>query len=141
MSSPNRRQQSATPRRSGRHADASTPRQPRQPSQLVSSPLFYQSSPAPAAGDGADEPMADVSSPLRQMTNSQSTHVTNGHAPSSPLRQMTDTQSVGGDDQRTPRASGGLAGGMDGPVAAFCFMAGSVRRRVCVLRDPADIMP
>lgn len=104
MSTPNRRQrdsQSATPRRSTRHSEAGTP------AQLVSSPLFYQSSPAPA--QGIDEVMGDVSSPLRQMSNSQSTQPTNGHAPSSPLRQMTDTQSTG---QRTPRASAGLAGGM-----------------------------
>ncbi|KAL7781532.1 MCM2/3/5 family domain-containing protein [Trichoderma afarasin] len=102
MSTPNRRQrdsQSATPRRSTRHSEAGTP------AQLVSSPLFYQSSPAPT--QGIDEVMGDVSSPLRQMSNSQSTQPTNGHAPSSPLRQMTDTQSTG---QRTPRASAGLAG-------------------------------
>ncbi|KAH6610489.1 cell division control 54 [Trichoderma cornu-damae] len=108
MSSPNRRQrgsQSATPRRSTRQSQAGTPRQP---AQLVSSPLFYQSSPAP--NQGVDEVMGDVSSPLRQMSNSQSTQPTNGPAPSSPLRQMTDTQSTSGDGQRTPRASGGLAG-------------------------------
>ncbi|KKP06285.1 minichromosome maintenance protein 4 (cell division control protein 54) [Trichoderma harzianum] len=102
MSTPNRRQrdsQSATPRRSTRNSEAGTP------AQLVSSPLFYQSSPAPT--QGIDEVMGDVSSPLRQMSNSQSTQPTNGHAPSSPLRQMTDTQSTG---QRTPRASAGLAG-------------------------------
>ncbi|KAL7946364.1 MCM2/3/5 family domain-containing protein [Trichoderma barbatum] len=105
MSTPNRRQrdsQSATPRRSTRHSEAGTP------AQLVSSPLFYQSSPAPT--QGMDEVMGDVSSPLRQMSNSQSTQPTNGPAPSSPLRQMTDTQSTSGDGQRTPRASGGLAG-------------------------------
>ncbi|TFB04709.1 DNA replication licensing factor mcm4 [Trichoderma ghanense] len=105
MSTPNRRQrdsQSATPRRSTRNSEAGTP------ARLVSSPIFYQSSPAPT--QGIDEVMGDVSSPLRQMSNSQSTQPTNGPAPSSPLRQMTDTQSTNGDGQRTPRASGGLAG-------------------------------
>ncbi|KAL6867829.1 MCM2/3/5 family domain-containing protein [Trichoderma novae-zelandiae] len=105
MSTPNRRQrdsQSATPRRSTRNSEAGTP------ARLVSSPIFYQSSPAPT--QGVDEVMGDVSSPLRQMSNSQSTQPTNGPAPSSPLRQMTDTQSTNGDGQRTPRASGGLAG-------------------------------
>ncbi|KAK7738458.1 MCM DNA helicase complex subunit [Cytospora paraplurivora] len=54
--------------------------------------MFYQSSPAQAAAP---------SSPLRQMSNSQSTN--NGPAPTSPLRQQTDSQSMG---DRTPRASG-----------------------------------
>lgn len=76
---------------------------------MVSSPLFYQSSPAPS--QGMDEVMGDVSSPLRQMSNSQNTQNASGPAPSSPLRQMTDTQSTNGDGNRTPRASGGLAGG------------------------------
>ncbi|KAK4139056.1 MCM2/3/5 family-domain-containing protein, partial [Dichotomopilus funicola] len=75
-------------------AAARTPRQTRA-SQLASSPLFYQSSPAnPAA----------PSSPLRQMSNSQSTAA---NAPSSPLRQQTETQSAG---ERTPRASARLIG-------------------------------
>ncbi|KAK3383312.1 MCM2/3/5 family-domain-containing protein [Lasiosphaeria ovina] len=76
-----------------------TPRQTRG-SALASSPLFFQSSPA-------SNPNA-VSSPLRQMSNSQSTASRLNNAPSSPLRQQTDTQSTG---DRTPRASGtGLLG-------------------------------
>ncbi|KAK3335745.1 cell division control protein 54 [Cercophora scortea] len=75
-----------------------TPRQTRA-SALASSPLFYQSSPAGGANNAA-------SSPLRQMSNSQSTTFQN-NAPSSPLRQQTDTQSTG---DRTPRASGALLG-------------------------------
>lgn len=111
MSSPSKRstRSSATPGRATRSSQRSSPaagpsnaaeRTPRQarPSQLASSPLFYQSSsPAP----GANTP----SSPLRQMSNSQSTA---NHAPSSPLRQQTETQSAG---DRTPRASGALIGG------------------------------
>jgi hypothetical protein len=112
MSSPSKRstRSSATPRRATRGSqqpsspaagpsDAAerTPRQAR-PSQLASSPLFYQSSsPAPGANR--------ASSPLRHMSNSQSTA---NNAPSSPLRQQTETQSAG---DRTPRASGALIGG------------------------------
>ncbi|KAG6015410.1 hypothetical protein E4U54_003525 [Claviceps lovelessii] len=113
MSSPsNRRQRSSqagTPRRSARHqSEANTPRNP-PPSQLASSPLFFQSSPPPAGNDQEDGIDGIVSSPLRHMTNSQST---DGHAatPSSPLRQMSDTQSLQDDPQRTPRASGLFAG-------------------------------
>ncbi|KAK0618040.1 MCM2/3/5 family-domain-containing protein [Bombardia bombarda] len=118
MSSPaNRRStrssQSATPGRAARSSQArsspapagqpdaqeratATPRQTRA-SQLASSPLFYQSSPANGA-NGA-------SSPLRQMSNTQSTASLPGNNPSSPLRQQTETQSAG---DRTPRASGAL---------------------------------
>ena len=126
MSSPaprrsQRNSQSATPSRSLRSsqpprsspapAEASsqngskngTPRQARA-SQLASSPMFFQSSPANGNGSAAGAP----SSPLRQMSNTQSTDT--HAAPSSPLRHMTDTQSVSNGD-RTPRASGGLIGG------------------------------
>lgn len=99
MSTPNRRQrdsQSATPRRANNNI---------RQSQSVSSPLFYESSPAPHPDDGAN---GDVSSPLRQMTNSQSTRGLSG-IPSSPLRQMTDAQ-TDDDPQRTPRATPGFGG-------------------------------
>jgi hypothetical protein len=77
-----------------------TPRQRQtRASQLASSPLFYQSS---SPGNGLPNP----SSPLRQMSNTQST--ANGNAPSSPLRQQSGTQT---DGERTPRASGHLIGG------------------------------
>ncbi|KAJ9142209.1 DNA helicase [Pleurostoma richardsiae] len=86
--SPNGSQTAATPR-----ASRTT-----RASQLASSPMFFpQSSPA-AGGNGAAAP----SSPLRQMSNTQSTE--EPAAPSSPLRHMTDTQSVSNGD-RTPRAS------------------------------------
>ncbi|PNY20656.1 DNA helicase [Tolypocladium capitatum] len=112
MSSPsNRRQrssQSATPRRSARPSEAGDT--PRQASQLASSPLFFQSSPAQGSGSGRRNGAGgDVSSPLRQMTDSQDASG-HGAAPSSPLRQMTETQTPRDDPQRTPRASGGLAG-------------------------------
>ncbi|KAK3488934.1 cell division control protein 54 [Neurospora hispaniola] len=102
MSSPAKRRttrssQSATPRTTrSSQADPSsaTPRQTRA-SQLASSPLFYEPS-SPANG------AAPVSSPLRQMSNTQST-AHQGNAPSSPLRQQTETQS---DADRTPRANG-----------------------------------
>ncbi|ROT36858.1 MCM2/3/5 family protein [Sodiomyces alkalinus F11] len=86
---------------------ARTPRQPR-PSRLQSSPLVYQSSspapaPAPAAADRNGPSNHNVSSPLRHMTNSQSSAAARP-PPSSPLRQQTDTQSQG-DGDRTPRAS------------------------------------
>ncbi|KAH8891905.1 cell division control protein 54 [Thozetella sp. PMI_491] len=75
---------------------AATPRQTRA-SQLASSPMFFESSPA---NDDASNP---PSSPLRQMSNTQSTDSEGGAAPTSPLRQQTETQSTG---DRTPRASG-----------------------------------
>lgn len=85
--------------------DASqTPRQTRA-SQLASSPMFFESS--PANGGAAN---AAPSSPLRQMSNSQSTN-NNGAGASSPLRQQTESQSVN-DGDRTPRASGLAIGGM-----------------------------
>ncbi|KAF7517469.1 hypothetical protein G7054_g13799 [Neopestalotiopsis clavispora] len=123
MSSPSqRRSQSGTPRRStrssqaaqsspanGNAANGATPRNTRS-SQLASSPLFYQSS-SPANGN------SDVSSPLRQNTESQSQNTrANGSAvPSSPLRNMTHSQTTREESQndgdRTPRASGnGLIG-------------------------------
>lgn len=82
--------------------DASqTPRRSTRASQLASSPMFYDGS-SPANANAAP------SSPLRQMSNSQSTD--NGPAPSSPLRQQSETQSVH-DGDRTPRASGLAIGG------------------------------
>lgn len=103
MSSPAQRRQ--------RNSQSATPRSARQPAaqpaeMAASSPLFYQSSPA-ASGNG------EVSSPLRQMSNSQSTQGQHGIPPSSPLRQMTESQDMG-DGDRTPRASG-MAGGMRYP--------------------------
>lgn len=86
---------------------AETPRTTRR-SQLASSPLFYESSPAQSANGRRNAPAnGDVSSPLRNMSNSQSTAA--GPAPSSPLRQDIDTQSTG-DGDRTPRASGMMRG-------------------------------
>ncbi|KAF6813907.1 minichromosome maintenance protein 4 (cell division control protein 54) [Colletotrichum sojae] len=80
-----------------------TPRATRR-SQLASSPLFYESSPAQSSNGRRNTPNPpDVSSPLRNLSNSQSSAV--GPAPSSPLRQDIDTQSTG-DGDRTPRASG-----------------------------------
>jgi hypothetical protein len=123
MSSPSKRstRSSATPNRATRssqqqsspaagpsNAAERTPRQTRS-SQLASSPLFYQSSsPAPGANR--------ASSPLRQMTDTQSTLNNNSNAPSSPLRQQTETQSAG---DRTPRASRGLIGG----ETSFCAIS------------------
>ncbi|GJN68412.1 DNA replication licensing factor mcm4 [Purpureocillium lilacinum] len=111
MSSPSHRRQrssqSATPRRSARQSEAAGT--PRQSSQLASSPLFYQSSPAPSGSAQHNGAAEEVSSPLRQMTDSQDTHG-NGATPSSPLRQMTGSQTPTHDPQRTPRASGGLTG-------------------------------
>lgn len=87
MSSPsNRRQrnsQSATLRRSAHPS-----------SQPVSSPLFFQSS--PPRENGQDGAGANVSSPLRYNSDTQSTHDARNH----------DEES-----QRTPRASSLLAGG------------------------------
>ena len=109
MSSPSHRRQRSsqsggTPKRSSRQSEAATPRNARA-SQLASSPMFFQSSSPGREGSGANQ---DVSSPLRQMSNSQSTHQQTA-VPSSPLGQMTDSQST--DGQRTPRASGMAAGG------------------------------
>ncbi|TQV97228.1 DNA replication licensing factor mcm4 [Cordyceps javanica] len=110
MSSPSHRRQrssqSATPRRSARQSSANAPSDP--PSQLASSPIFFQSS-SPGRGDAENGATGDVSSPLRHMTDSQSTHAGNSAVPSSPLRQMSDTQSVV-DDQATPRARHTFAG-------------------------------
>ncbi|KAI0016441.1 cell division control protein 54 [Xylariomycetidae sp. FL0641] len=111
MSSPNNRRQAGTPSRNTRSSQAgrsspangstNTPRNNRS-SQLASSPLFYQSSPANGNGDAAP------SSPLRQNTESQNSNLNAGAPPSSPLRHMTHTQSTDGD--RTPRAASGLIG-------------------------------
>lgn len=86
-------------------AEAETPRRTRA-SQLASSPMFYESSPANGGADAAP------SSPLRQMSNSQTTD--NGPAPSSPLRQQTESQTIN-DGERTPRASGMRIGGRTTP--------------------------
>ncbi|KEY64939.1 hypothetical protein S7711_08938 [Stachybotrys chartarum IBT 7711] len=104
MSSPQRNRegssQAGTPRRSTRQSQAGTPRN--RPSQLASSPLFFESSPVP---EPSGQDGGDVSSPIRQMSNSQDT-TTPSAIPSSPLRHETQTDE---DSQRTPRASG-LAG-------------------------------
>lgn len=112
MSSPSQRRQrssqSATPRRSTRQSEANTPRNA--PSQAASSPIFFQSS-SPGPGVGQEHGTnGDVSSPLRQMTDSQSTQA-HAATPSSPLRQMSESQTPRDDPQRTPRASGTFAGG------------------------------
>lgn len=86
-------------------AEAETPRRTRA-SQLASSPMFYESSPADGGANAAP------SSPLRQMSNSQNTD--NGPAPSSPLRQQTESQTIN-DGERTPRASGMRIGGRTSP--------------------------
>ncbi|KAF7544567.1 hypothetical protein G7Z17_g9854 [Cylindrodendrum hubeiense] len=118
MSSPSQRRQrdSTTPRRSARQSEAGTPRENTntRPSQLASSPLFFQSSPAPQDDDQQDAAPGDVSSPLRHMTNSQSTPGRSDF-PSSPLRHMTETQSDD-DPQRTPRATPGGLGGESSPI-------------------------
>lgn len=84
---------------------ANTPRNSRA-SQLASSPLFYQSSPSDANGN--------ISSPLRQGTDSQRTNGSAVNPPSSPLRQETHSQTPynegAADGDRTPRASGLLGG-------------------------------
>ncbi|KAK0670396.1 putative DNA replication licensing factor [Cercophora samala] len=113
MSSPSKRstRSSATPGRSTRSSQAAqsspaaensrTPRQTRT-SALASSPMNY----------GSSSPINAASSPLRQMSNTQSTAGNN--APNSPLRQQTETQSTG---DRTPRASGrGLLVGDSSPI-------------------------
>lgn len=132
MSSPSQRRtrnsQSATPSRTTRSSQAAarsspanasnanapqpgnTPRNTRG-SQLASSPLFYQSSPA----NGNSE----VSSPLRQNTNSQSTNGNPNAAPSSPLRGMSNSQDdMQTDGDRTPRASR-LLGGRSEPYCSL----------------------
>ncbi|KAF6826698.1 minichromosome maintenance protein 4 (cell division control protein 54) [Colletotrichum musicola] len=121
MSSPTKRSTRSstagtTPRRSARNnpdAGRSSPTPAEEPvqtpratrrSQLASSPLFYESSPAQPSSSRRNAPNPpDVSSPLRNLSNSQSSAV--GPPPSSPLRQDIDTQSTG-DGDRTPRASG-----------------------------------
>ncbi|KAK4659269.1 MCM DNA helicase complex subunit [Podospora pseudocomata] len=106
MSSPSKRSTRST--RSSQAAQSSpaaensrTPRQTRT-SALASSPMVYDSS----------SPNNAPSSPLHQMSNTQSTAGNN--AASSPLRQQTETQSTG---DRTPRASGrGLLVGDSSPI-------------------------
>lgn len=68
--------------------------------------MFYESSPANGGANAAP------SSPLRQMSNTQTTD--NGPAPSSPLRQQTESQTIN-DGERTPRASGMRIGGRTAP--------------------------
>ncbi|RCI15101.1 hypothetical protein L249_6826 [Ophiocordyceps polyrhachis-furcata BCC 54312] len=109
MSSPSNRRQRSSP-------SVATPRRStRQSSQLASSPLMFPSS----EDDQHDQQEqhqrddAQVSSPLRQASDSQ---MTAGRAPipGSPLRQMTDSQTPRLDDdddddddrEATPRASG-----------------------------------
>lgn len=87
-----------TPRRPGRSGNLNpgTPSDaadtPHLPAHMASSPMFFQSSPMPAG--------AVPSSPLAG--DSQST-MGGGIGPSSPLRQMSNSQTMSGD--RTPRAS------------------------------------
>lgn len=109
MSSPSQRRtrgsQSGTPRRSARQSENNTPQNAENPAG-ASSPLFFESSPAPGNQDSGPS----ISSPLRQMSNSQSTQSQNaGLAPSSPLRQMTESQEQE-DGNKTPRASGQARG-------------------------------
>jgi hypothetical protein len=105
MSSPSQRRQrgsqAGTPRRSARQSESGTPND--RASQLASSPLFFQSSPDANGNAG------EVSSPLRQMSHSQSTQEQVTALPSSPLRQGTESQETG-DGERTPRASGMIGG-------------------------------
>ncbi|CAK7267082.1 MCM DNA helicase complex subunit [Sporothrix epigloea] len=110
MSSPAGRRPTRSSQARSSPAASGTPRGARAPpSQLQSSPMFYESSPAAVAN------MGGPSSPLRQMSDSQSTQ---GHlhadrlmrnvAVSSPLAHETQSVSAG---DRTPRASrGGLMG-------------------------------
>ncbi|KAK8082208.1 minichromosome maintenance protein 4 (cell division control protein 54) [Apiospora saccharicola] len=130
MSSPSQRRQqasqSSTPRRSARNSQAAqsspananpasqtanTPSRPTRTSNLASSPLFYQSSPA--------NDNADVSSPLRHNTETQS-NAGGSAAPSSPLRHMTHSQTTRNESQndgdRTPRASGSGLVGESSPI-------------------------
>ncbi|WZH39997.1 MCM2/3/5 family-domain-containing protein [Fusarium acuminatum] len=105
MSSPTKRstRSSATPRRSNRNNETNeTPRQGNTQLEAPSSPpMEYQSSsPGPSNQNAL---RGDVSSPFKQMTNSQSTRG-RSDIPSSPFGQMADTQSDI-DPQRTPRAN------------------------------------
>ncbi|KAF5003786.1 hypothetical protein FDECE_9681 [Fusarium decemcellulare] len=110
MSSPTKRRtrnsESATPRRSTRNSETNdTPRAGNRGPEAASSPMFFQSS-SPGRSDALP---GDVSSPLGQMTNTQSTRV-RSNIPSSPIGQMTDTQSDI-DPERTPRATPAFPGG------------------------------
>lgn len=107
----NRNTRNSQARSSPAAAATGTPRGQRAPSsQLQSSPMLYESSPA------ADANMGGASSPLRQMSDTQSTqdalhdadHPMRGLAPSSPLAHETQSVSAG---DRTPRANRGLLGG------------------------------
>ncbi|KAI2613698.1 cell division control protein 54 [Hypoxylon fragiforme] len=116
MSSPSNRRtrssQAGTPGRTTRNslAPSSSPANggssqngaPNRPSQLVSSPLFYQSS--PANGNDRNSPA------LRHNTDSQSTNPNQNAAPSSPLQHM-----AGNDGDRTPRARS-MMGGESSPI-------------------------
>ncbi|OTB05941.1 hypothetical protein M426DRAFT_319324 [Hypoxylon sp. CI-4A] len=117
MSSPSSRRtrasQSGTPGRNTRSSQAprSSPapgpsqdgaqnaNTPHRSSQLASSPLFYQSSPAANRNDRS-------SPALRHNTNSQSTNANGSIAASSPLGRLAES-----DGDRTPRASRSLMGG------------------------------
>ena len=122
MSSPSQRRtrgsQSGTPRRSGRQTESNNT--PQNGQAGASSPLFFQSS-SPAPGVNQDSG-PQVSSPLRQQSNSQSTQrnesQNSGLQPSSPLRQMTESQEAVSDGNRTPRASA-QARGMSRPFHNF----------------------
>lgn len=119
MSSPSQRRtrgsQSGTPRRSARQSDTNNTPQNGAEQPGASSPLFFESSPAPNGGP------APVSSPLRQMSNSQSTQSQNAALPpSSPLRQMMESQEAGSENQRTPRASGQARGTLNRGRFSIC---------------------
>ncbi|KAF4992575.1 hypothetical protein FGRMN_7060 [Fusarium graminum] len=103
MSSPTKRstRSTATPRRSNRNNETNETPQANSQLEAPSSPMPYQSSsPGPSNQNALP---GNVSSPFRQMTNSQSTRG-RSDVPSSPIQQMTDTQSDI-DPQRTPRAN------------------------------------
>ncbi|CAK7273839.1 MCM DNA helicase complex subunit [Sporothrix epigloea] len=110
MSSPTGRRPARSSQARSSPATSVTPRSARAPSfQPQSSPMVYESSPAANVDTGGP------SSPLRQMSDSQSTQgylnadrLMRGMAASSPLAHETQSVSAG---DRTPRASrGGLMG-------------------------------
>ncbi|KXJ96019.1 MCM2/3/5 family-domain-containing protein [Microdochium bolleyi] len=113
MSSPSQRRStrssqarsSPAPSGSGASQGARTPRATRT-SQLASSPLFYQSSPANGASQASSPPVVDNG-------DQSSAAGTPGALPSSPLRHFSNSQSTNSqrnDGDRTPRASHGLLG-------------------------------
>ncbi|KAK6842078.1 DNA replication licensing factor mcm4 [Apiospora arundinis] len=129
MSPPSQRRQQAsqsTPRRSARNSQApqsspananpasqtaNTPSRPTRSSNLASSPLFYQSS--PANGN------AEVSSPW-DITRRRRAMLAVVPPPSSPLRHMTHSQTTQNESQndgdRTPRARGSGLVGESSPI-------------------------